>query len=82
MKNIIKTLFQNILLTILIHLSFSITIFSQSEYPDWTYEMKVWLFDVLYPFETGFARINEEVKTSEAMIWDQLNTAQSAGARL
>ena len=67
---------------------FAIILFSfqtgnaQTLYPDWTYEMKVWLFDVLYPFETGFARINEEVKTSEAMIWDQLNTAQSAGARL
>ena len=52
------------------------------EYPDWTYGMKVFPFDILYPFDTAFANINGENNTSDSEIRDKLNAAQSNGANV
>lgn len=77
-----RDLLQNFILTILISLLSSTFLFAQVEYPGWTYEMKVLPFDVLYPFETEFARINGETKTSDEEIRVRLTNANNEGANV
>ncbi|NOX18347.1 MAG: T9SS type A sorting domain-containing protein [Chlorobi bacterium] len=66
----------------IILLMVSSAIFAQNDYPDWACEMKVWPFDVLYPFDTAFAGINGEEKTSDADIRGKLDAAVNAGANV
>ncbi|HDL18194.1 MAG TPA: T9SS type A sorting domain-containing protein [Bacteroidetes bacterium] len=73
---------QIIFLLLLAMLSFAAAASSQNGYPDWAYEMKVRPFDILYPFETAFARMNGEDKTSDEQIRHRLNTAKNAGANV
>ncbi len=64
-------------------LMFFVTVLSYAqEYPDWTYGMKIFPFDILYPFNTAFANINGESNTSDSEIRDKLNTAKSNGANV
>ncbi len=46
-----------------------------AEYPQWSKEMKVWPFDILYPFQTAFATKNGETATSDAEIQARLDDA-------
>ncbi|MCF6271377.1 MAG: T9SS type A sorting domain-containing protein [Melioribacteraceae bacterium] len=73
---------QNSILSAILILFLSSLISAQEKYPDWSYEMKIWPFDVLYPFETAFARINGEDKTSDTQIRNNLNTAKNEGANV
>ena len=77
-----RNLYQPAILSIIIILFLTNSISAQVEYPDWCYEMKIWPFDILYPFETGFARINGEDKTSDAHIKSSLNEAKNEGANV
>lgn len=55
---------------------------AEAGYPDWTLSMKIWPFDILYPFKTGFARINGEDKTTDSEIRSKLETAKNNGANV
>jgi len=77
-----RNLYQPAILSIIIMLFLTTSISAQVEYPDWSYEMKIWPFDILYPFETAFARINGEDKTSDTQIKSSLNEAKNKGANV
>lgn len=50
-------------------------------YPDWTFSMKIRAFDVLYPFETGFARLSNNGKeTTDNDIAEKLDSVKKDGA--
>ncbi len=73
----------NFKILVVIFLSFIQTgMNAQDAYPVWAYEMKVWPFDVLYPFDTAFAEINDEGRTSDDAIKEKLDAATNAGANV
>jgi len=59
---------------------FSSILFGETNYPQWSFEMKIWPFDILYPFQTGFATLNGVTATSDAQISGRLDAAVSKGA--
>jgi len=71
----------DIMKKILVFLVFiSSILFGETNYPQWSFEMKIWPFDILYPFQTGFATLNGVTATSNAQISDRLDSAVSKGA--
>ncbi|MCK5851704.1 hypothetical protein KAH27_01635 [bacterium] len=59
---------------------FSSISFGEINYPQWSFEMKVWPFDILYPFQTGFATLNGVPATSDSEIQNKLDTVVNADA--
>ncbi|RLD10949.1 MAG: hypothetical protein DRI44_04760 [Chlamydiae bacterium] len=54
--------------------------FCETNYPQWSLEMKVWPFDILYPFQTGFATLNGTTATSDTQIQNKLDAVVTKGA--
>jgi hypothetical protein len=55
---------------------------AQVSYPDWSFAMKVWPFDILYPFQTEFAKLYDEDATSNSEIRERIDIAIDRGANV